>query len=85
MTTSMHRCPSCENQFMQPFVCTTCGAAKLHDAELRSAHARIAEAERLLRIAYVTIGGKPIELGAALRWQADVDAWRGADSAGEGQ
>lgn len=42
----MNHCPSCHNEFVQPFVCTTCGAARLHDAELASAHARLAELER---------------------------------------
>lgn len=26
-----HVCPDCKNTFLQPFVCTTCGAQKLYD------------------------------------------------------
>jgi hypothetical protein len=28
-------CSSCGNEFLQPFVCTTCGAQKLHDETVR--------------------------------------------------
>lgn len=35
------RCPSCLNQFVQPFVCTTCGAEKLYDETVRSQAAEI--------------------------------------------
>ena len=55
----MSECPSCKNEFVQPFVCATCGAEKLYDAtlktaqdqaalweaELAAANARIAELE----------------------------------------
>ena len=33
----MSQCPSCKNEFLQPFVCTTCGAEKLYDATLKTA------------------------------------------------
>ena len=31
-----HVCPDCRNQFVQPFVCTTCGAQKLYDHTVTS-------------------------------------------------
>jgi uncharacterized protein YukE len=31
----IHVCPTCKCQFMQPFVCTTCGAERLYDATVR--------------------------------------------------
>ena len=31
----MSKCPSCNNDFVQPFVCTTCGAEKLRDEIMR--------------------------------------------------
>ena len=30
----MSKCSSCSNEFLQTFVCTTCGAQKLHDHTL---------------------------------------------------
>lgn len=33
----MSQCPSCKNEFVQPFVCATCGAEKLYDATLKTA------------------------------------------------
>ena len=39
-------CPSCANTFMQPFVCTTCGAQKLHDATLDALQTSLAAANR---------------------------------------
>ena len=51
-------CPSCANTFAQPFVCTTCGAQKLHDAtldalrnSLAAANRRLAELQKLLHTA----------------------------------
>jgi hypothetical protein len=51
-------CPSCANEFLQPFLCTTCGAQKLHDhtlevlekenARLKAAMDRYSEDEMLL-------------------------------------
>lgn len=43
-----HRCPSCNNDFKQPFLCTTCGAEKLYDATLQSANQRAEQAEAKL-------------------------------------
>jgi hypothetical protein len=47
------KCPSCHNTFMQPFMCTTCGAQQLYDESIISAweqidrlSARVAELER---------------------------------------
>ena len=37
----LHVCPDCRNQFVQPFVCTTCGAQKLYDATVSSQAATI--------------------------------------------
>ena len=34
-------CPDCRNTFLQPFVCTTCGAQKLYDETVRSQAATI--------------------------------------------
>lgn len=31
----MSKCPSCQNEFNQPFVCITCGAEKLHNETMR--------------------------------------------------
>jgi hypothetical protein len=31
----MSQCPSCHNEFHQPFVCTTCGAEKLRNETMR--------------------------------------------------
>lgn len=46
-----HRCPSCQNEFKQPFLCATCGAEKLYDATLRDAVARAESAEsKLVRV-----------------------------------
>jgi len=42
-----HRCPSCNNDFKQPFLCTTCGAEKLYDATLQSANQRAEQADAL--------------------------------------
>lgn len=36
-----HTCPDCKCQFVQPFVCTTCGAQKLYDETVRSQAATI--------------------------------------------
>jgi hypothetical protein len=41
---NLHRCPGCKNQFVQPFVCTTCGAQKLYDETVRQ---QALEIERL--------------------------------------
>jgi hypothetical protein len=43
-TENLHLCPGCKNQFVQPFVCTTCGAQKLYDETVRQ---QALEIERL--------------------------------------
>lgn len=48
------RCPSCSNVFLQPFVCTTCGAQKLYDATLRAAE----EAANRLREERATLAAR---------------------------
>jgi hypothetical protein len=45
--TSLHKCPDCRNEFVQPFKCTTCGAQKLYDVTVRSLYAQV---EHLLGI-----------------------------------
>ncbi len=51
LTTNTVVCPDCKNTFLQPFVCTTCGAEKLYDATVRNQAATIdrltAERDRL--------------------------------------
>jgi len=44
-----HLCPACSNRYMQPFVCTTCGAQKLYDATLAIAEKRLALAVAALK------------------------------------
>jgi hypothetical protein len=39
----MSICPSCNNQFVQPFVCTTCGAEKLHNETMRVLEQQLAD------------------------------------------
>lgn len=41
-------CPACKNRFLQPFVCTTCGAEKLYDATVRGQAAEILRQRELL-------------------------------------
>lgn len=43
-----HVCPTCRCQFVQPFVCTTCGAEKLYDATVRSQAQTIVYLQSLL-------------------------------------
>lgn len=38
------RCPDCKNSFLQPFVCTTCGAEKLYDATVETLRNQLAAA-----------------------------------------
>lgn len=44
----MSQCPDCRNEFVQPFVCTTCGAQKLYDVTLQSAQDEITRLRALL-------------------------------------
>jgi hypothetical protein len=49
-------CSSCGNEFLQPFVCTTCGAQKLRDETVKALEAEVktlrvdAERYRKLRL-----------------------------------
>jgi hypothetical protein len=38
----MNICPDCKNSFLQPFVCTTCGAEKLYDTTLANTQSELA-------------------------------------------
>ena len=38
-------CPDCKNSFLQPFVCTTCGAEKLYDTTLANTQSELAAAQ----------------------------------------
>lgn len=40
----MIKCPDCKNEFVQPFVCTTCGAQKLYDTTVLTLQNQLAEA-----------------------------------------
>lgn len=44
LRSNLQTCPECHNSFVQPFVCTTCGAQKLYDETVRS---QASEIERL--------------------------------------
>jgi len=37
-------CPDCKNSFLQPFVCTTCGAEKLYDTTVVTLQNQLATA-----------------------------------------
>ena len=50
-----HECSSCRNSFMQPFVCTTCGAQKLYDATLATVAAQRDEANQKLALAVAAL------------------------------
>ena len=56
-----HECRSCGNLFVQPFVCTTCGAQKLYDATLKSAQDEIERLRALLVDALPHIHGNVAE------------------------
>jgi hypothetical protein len=40
----MNTCPDCKNEFLQQFVCTTCGAEKLYDATVATLRNQLAAA-----------------------------------------
>ena len=75
-------CPSCANEFLQPFVCVTCGAQKLHDhtlealekenAELREklATIRAATTEECAEPVAVVYVADPIPDGTHGRWMS---------------
>lgn len=46
----MSECTVCKNEFMQPFVCTTCGAEKLYDATLASITEQRDQLEQRLKV-----------------------------------
>lgn len=46
----LHTCPDCKCQFVQPFVCTTCGAQKLYDVTVRT------QAEDIKRLLHALSG-----------------------------
>lgn len=46
-----HTCPDCKNQFVQPFVCTTCGAQRLYDVTVTSQAATIERLQKQDRLA----------------------------------
>lgn len=41
----MRKCPDCKNEFVQPFVCTTCGAQKLYDTTVVTLQNQLAAAQ----------------------------------------
>jgi len=41
----VNRCPDCKNEFLQQFVCTTCGAEKLYDATVVTLQNQLAAAQ----------------------------------------
>ena len=47
-----HTCPTCRNKFVQPFVCTTCGAQKLRDHTMDTLEADL----KRMRIVYMAAG-----------------------------
>ena len=80
-TAPRHKCPSCRNEFLQPFVCTTCGAQKLYDATVTSLQesndalaARLADAAqteaRLRRGLQFYADGCHCELGDPTDWDS---------------
>jgi len=44
-------CPDCKNEFLQHFVCTTCGAEKLYDTTLANTQSELAAVIEALKIA----------------------------------
>ena len=52
----MSQCPDCRNEFVQPFVCTTCGAEKLHDATVREQASQIKRLTTLLNRIHIVLG-----------------------------
>lgn len=69
-----HQCPDCKNHFLQPFVCTTCGAQKLYDTTVFSQQQVLdAQAARIER------------LEAALEAWVDTDKFMVFTEAGERQ
>jgi hypothetical protein len=56
-------CPDCKNSFLQPFVCTTCGAEKLYDTTVVTLQNQLAAAQveiKMLRGKCAAIEGDEI-------------------------
>ena len=81
--TASRQCQLCKNEFMQPFVCTTCGAEKLYDATLESIteqrdhleqRMKVVEAETIERCAKVceVMGAKHFECPEMSEYCADA-------------
>lgn len=51
----MSQCPDCRNEFVQPFVCATCGAEKLYDVTVRSQAMQIERLHKLLAECYAEL------------------------------
>lgn len=51
----MSQCPDCRNEFVQPFVCTSCGAEKLYDATVRGQAMQIERLHKLLAECYAEL------------------------------
>lgn len=54
----MSQCPDCRNEFVQPFVCTSCGAEKLYDATVRSQAMQIERLRTLLSELLAVVRGE---------------------------
>lgn len=52
----MSQCPDCRNEFVQPFVCATCGAEKLYDATVREQASQIKRLTTLLNRTHIVLG-----------------------------
>lgn len=52
----MNKCSECLNEFVQPFVCTTCGAEKLYDAPVREQASQIKRLTMLLNRTHIVLG-----------------------------
>jgi hypothetical protein len=69
-----HTCPDCKCQFVQPFVCTTCGAQKLYDETVRSQgrmierlHAQLRQIEEMESIREIPDAMKVATMAALAR------------------
>lgn len=54
----MNKCSECLNEFVQPFVCTTCGAEKLYDATVRGQAMQIESLRTLLSELLAVVRGE---------------------------
>jgi len=46
----MNRCHDCKNEFLQQFVCTTCGAEKLYDATVATLRNQLAAEQAQIKM-----------------------------------